>query len=180
MSRSWRSAFVIWILLFLIFPSSARSQDDAPIVQAIVEELHAMQSREGFSEGFLFREGFFQLSRDDIRRRLEEPAREWTEAERQAVAAVAEEKNVAARLCRSDCDRTETEWLVALGVPEHTSQQIGVVPVQVAGSNDSNSSWHTAYAFTIARRPRGRWSVIDAWPGMSSYAESCEAIGREC
>ncbi len=166
--------------ILLIIPQPARSQDDAPIVQAILEELHAMQSREDFSNGFLVREGFFRLSGDDIRRKLEEPVREWTVAESQVVTAVAEERNFAVRLCRSDCNRMDTEWLVALGVPEHTSQQIVVVALQVAGSNDPNSSWHTAYAFTLARRPRDGWSVIDVWPGMSSHAESCEAIGREC
>ena len=138
-------------------------------------------NRVSFSDAFLFREGFFRLSRDDIRRKLEEPAREWTEAERQAVVATAEEANVAVRFCRSECERTETEWLVALGVPEHTSQRIAVVPLQVAGSNDPNSSWHTAYVFTLARRPRDNWSVIDVWPGMSSHAERCvESAGREC
>jgi hypothetical protein len=175
------TALGLCALVSLASPPTASSQDDVPIVRAIVVELHAMQSREGFPDRFVFREGFFRLSRDDIRRTLKEPTREWTEAERQAVVAVAEEVNVAVRFCRSDCERTETEWLVDLGVPEHTSQQIVVVPVQVAASNDPNSSWHTAYAFTLARRPRDTWSVIDVWPGMSSHAERCvETADREC
>jgi hypothetical protein len=173
------------MLAFLsaICAAPAFAQEDESIVRAVMNRLHEMQSREGVSHGFVIHEGFFSLSRHRLDRSLDEPVREWTEAEKEGLLSTAKTRNTPVRLCRAACaDRTDAEWSVALGIPDHIDSERAVVPVQIAGSGrDGTSSWRTAHEFSLARDSLGSWVVDEVFYGVSSDAVSCyELYGHSC